>query len=141
MQKTHPTYLHIRPEGALPDIERLAPFAAILVIDDDSDEMWRWDAARWLVASGCRVLLAWGKECESWAESVDDALLEAFDYDDIPDDKHITTTWHEDEDLEEVFWFARHRAKHPTLVLGTTLILHIAERGRKDELEALYGQA
>ncbi|WP_020654665.1 DUF7684 family protein [Massilia niastensis] len=141
MHKPHLTYLQILPEGELPDIARHAPFAAILVVDDDADEMWRWDAARWLVASGCRFLLAWGKKCESWAESVDDAALEAFDYDDIPEDKRVLTTWDEDEDLEEVFWFARHRARHPALALETTLILHIATRDRKDELEALYARA
>lgn len=141
MHKTPPTYLQLRPEGELPQLDRLAPFIAVLAVDEIVPEMWQWEVSRWLVASGCRYLLAWGKNCDSWAESVDDANLEAFDYEDIPADKVVMTTTHEDEELEEVFWFAKNRARHPALALGTTVVLHIAERGRRDEFEALYAKA
>lgn len=135
------SYLHIRPHEDLPPIDRYPPFLAVLVVDAVCDEMWRWDACRWLAASQCRYLAAWGEACEDWAESALDAQLEAFDYEDIPAEKLLMTTSHEDEDLEEVFWFARHKARHPALQLGQAVIIHIAERGRKQELEALYAAA
>ena len=134
-------YLQLRPHDALPDLTALAPFMAIVVIDDDSDEMWRWDVARWLVASGCRSMLAWGRECESWHDAVEDAALEAFDYDDIPPEQIVTVSQHADEDLDEVFWFARHRASHPALRLNTAVILHVAMRGRPDDLLAQLAEA
>lgn len=141
MNNIKATYLQLRPEGPLPDLGHLAPYMAVVVIDDDSDEMWRWDVARWLVASGCRFMLAWGKECESWHDAVDDARDEAFDYDDIPPEEFVMTTWHEDEELEEVFWFARHRASHPALRLSNVVLLHVAAHGRPDELMAQFSEA
>lgn len=129
-------YLQLPPHAPLPDLTHLAPFMAIVVIDDDSDEMWRWDVARWLVTSGCRVLLAWGKECESWQEAVDDAALEAANYDDVEPEQAVIATAHGDDDLDELFWYARHRASHPALRLSTTVILHVAMLGRPDELQA-----
>ena len=141
MQAHQAHYLQLRPHGALPDLTHLSPFMAVVVIDDDSDEMWRWDVARWLAESGCRYMLAWGKECESWRDALEDAALEAVDYDDVPPEQAVLATSHEDEDLDEVFWFARHRASHPALRFTTAVILHVAARGRPDELLAQFADA
>lgn len=86
--------------------------------------MWQWDVSRWLVASGCRYMLAWDKECSAWDDAVDEADLERFDYGDIPDEEVVMTTRHEDDDLEEVFWFAKNRARHPAIDLNETLLIH-----------------
>lgn len=141
MQSHKAHYLQLRPHDALPDLTHLAPFMAVVVIDDDSDEMWRWEVARWLVDSGCRYMLAWGKECADWREALEDAALEAVDYDDVPPEEAVLSTSHEDEDLEEVFWFARHRASHPALRFNTAVILHVALRGQPDELLAQFADA
>ena len=141
MQAHKAHYLQLRPHAALPDLGHLSPFMAVVVIDDDSDEMWRWDVARWLVDAGCRYMLAWGKECESWRDAVDDAALEAADYDDVPPEQAVLATSHEYEDLDEVFWFARHRASHPALRFTDAVVLHVAARGRPDELLAQFADA
>jgi hypothetical protein len=135
-------YLHLLPDGALPDLQ-LPPFLAIVLVEDEVSESWMWDACRWLVASGCRVMLAWGRDAQAWREAVDDAALEAVDYEDAPDERSVVATAHEadDEDIDDVFWFARHRAAHPALPLTAALILHIAPAARQDELEARYADA
>ena len=140
MQKTS-AYLHLPPDGELPVMKDKTPFLAIVVADDEVSQMWQWDASRWLAEAGCRVMLAWGKDAEAWAEAVDDASQEAVDYEDIPEDRLVVTTSHEDEDLEEAFWFAKHRAAHPALALGRTLIVHIAAAPRREEIEAAYAEA
>jgi hypothetical protein len=140
MQKTV-NYLQLIPDGELPEMKDATPFLAILILDDEVTEMWQWEASRWLVAAGCRFMLAWGKECEAWHDSVDDANLEAFDYEDIPEDRVVMTTWHEDEDLEEVFWFAKHRAAYPAFPLNRIMILHVAAQPRKEALEAAWADA
>jgi hypothetical protein len=140
MQKTV-SYLHLLPDGELPPMKDTTPFLAIVLIEDEVSEMWRWDASRWLVESGCRFMLAWGKDCSAWDDSVDEANLEAFNYEDIPPEKFVMTTWHEDEDMEEVFWFAKHRAAHPALPLYRTLIVHIAAQARKADIEAAWADA
>lgn len=141
MLTTKAHYIQLRPHADLPDLQHLQPFMAIVIADDDSDEMWRWEVARWLAVSGCRFMLAWGKECESWREAVEDAALEAADYDDVAPEQTVLTTSHEDEDLDEVFWFARHRASHPALQLANVVILHVADIGRPDELMAQFTDA
>jgi hypothetical protein len=140
MQKTV-NYLHLLPDGPLPQLMDSAPFLAIVIADEEVAQMWQWEASRWLVEAGCRVLLAWGKDADAWAEAVQEAGQEAFDYEDIPQEQLVVATAHEDDDLDEVFWFARHRAAHPACTLNRTLILHVAGAPRREALEAAWASA
>jgi hypothetical protein len=141
MQKKILTYLQLPPGSEPPALDHLAPFLAIVLSEEESPELWQADIARWLVASGCRYVLAWGRDCAAWQEMVDDAGLEAFDYEEIPEEDRVMTTRHEDEEREEVFWFAKHRAAHPSHGFKATVILDISALGRKDEIEAEYADA
>ena len=134
-------YLHLTPSSALPVLEGLRQFKAIIVADAEVQETMMWDVSRWLVESGCQYALAWGEDCEQWRKAVEDAALEAVNYEGVPDAQQVLATAHEDEDLEEVFWFARHRAAHPAHELGATLILHIADAPNREALEAQYHDA
>jgi hypothetical protein len=133
-------YLHLPPDADLPELH-LPPFIAIVLVEDEVSETWQWDACRWLVDAGCRYLLAWGKDCEAWNEAVDEAAQEAANYEDVAPERQVLTAAFEDEDMDEVFWFARHRAAHPGVPLNTTLVVHIAPSERKDEIQALYADA
>ncbi|MGB9108360.1 MAG: hypothetical protein WCC39_06700 [Telluria sp.] len=141
MQKKLPTYLQLPPGSEPPALDHLAPFLAIVLAEEEVPELWQAEISRWLVASGCRYLLAWGKDCESWHDMVDDAALEAHDYEEVPAEDQVIATWHEDEEREEVFWFAKHRAAHPSHSFKATVILDIAAAGRKDLIEAEYADA
>lgn len=141
MQKPVIRYLHLTPDSDLPALEGLSHFKAVLVVEADVAEMTMWETSRWLVESGCALALAWGKECEAWREAIEDASLEAVNYEDVPDEQKLIVTAHEDEELGEAFWFARHRAAHPAHDLRATLILHIADTPRREELEAEYRDA
>jgi hypothetical protein len=37
----------------------------------------------------CRYMLAWGNECGTWHGSVDEANLERYDYEDMPDEELV----------------------------------------------------
>lgn len=141
MQKKILTYLQLRPGGEPPALDHLSPFLAIVLAEEEVDELWQAEISRWLVASGCRYLLAWGKDCEAWHDMVDDAALEAVDYEEVPDEHKVIATWHEDEDVEEVFWFAKHRAAHPSHSFKATVILDISLLSRKEEVEQAYNDA
>lgn len=143
MQRKTITYLHLPPDADLPDLGNRPPFHAIVLAEDEVVEMWLWDVARWLVASGARYVQAWGKEAAAWTEAVDDAALEAVDYDDAPAERQVLVSAHEpdDEDMDEVFWFAKHRAAHPALPLDAVLIVHVASGPRKEEVETSYADA
>lgn len=91
--------------------------------------------------SGCLFVMTWGQDCKLWHDGADWALLEMFDFGDIPDDRDALTTWHTDETLDEVFWFAGHCASHPTVDLEQTIILHVSRLERGAELTAQYDAA
>lgn len=140
MLKSTLRYLHLTPDQPLPALEGLSSFKLILVAEAVVEEMTMWETCRSLVASGCLLALAWGQQAESWREAIDDAFLEATNYEDLDDAQTLIATAHEDEELDEVFWFAKHRAAHAA-PLRDTLILHIAGAARRDELEAQYRDA
>lgn len=140
MQTPAPKYFHFHPDADLPVLEGLRAFKTILVADVEVQETTMWDISRWLIASGSLYVLVWGKDSEQWREAVEDAALEAVNYEDVAEQHRVLVTAHEDDDLEEVFWFARHRASHPA-DLQDTLILHIADTPRREELEDAYSDA
>jgi len=71
-------------------------------------------------------MMAWGRKCSEWDDSVDHANLRPFDYGDIPEDAFVMTTWHDHDSLKEVFWYSENTAFHPSLELDQTYIIHIA---------------
>lgn len=144
MHNTSPHYLQLQPDGELPPLEDKPPFKAILIVDDEASEMWQWEVSRWLVEKGCRYLMAWGGACEAWKDSVEDACLEAFNYEGVPEDKLVITSSHDDEELSDVFWFSKHRAHHPAHDLKPVWLLHVAaeaNQARQDALLAEYEDA
>jgi hypothetical protein len=134
-------YLHLSSGDALPVIDHLSPFMAIVLVEEDVEEMWQWEVCRWLAASGARFVLTWGRDAAGWSEAVDEAASELHDYEDVADELAVMTTAHEDEDMEEVFWYARHRAVHRALQLGTTLIIDVTDDSREDDVRALYQES
>ena len=86
-------------------------------------------------------MMAWGRECSTWDDSVDWANIDRFGERPIPHDEFVVTSWHEDESLSEVFCFAKTLAKHPSVDLDQTIILDISAASRRDELLSLYDAA
>lgn len=131
-------YVRIEPGKELPNVAAFKPFRAVVVVDDFVSSTWQSTVSAWLVGSGCLYMMAWGRECSSWDDSVDFANLEVFDFKDIPDDQFVMTTWHEDEALTDVFWYSKHCALHPTVELQNTLLVHIGTQDREAEFMVGY---
>ena len=134
------SYVHL-PVGEAPPDNPPGPFRAVLVSEVPAPEEWRRTVCGWLVGSGCLSFSAWGLDCESWHDGVDTANLEAFDYGEIPDEKFIMTTWHENEPLAEAFWYVEFCAFHPTIELPRILIIDVSSKERGDEILEAYRQA
>ncbi len=83
-------------------------------------------------------MMAWGIECSSWDDSVDYANIESFNCENIPDDKFVMTTWHENESIEEVFLFSKSHANHSSVNIKNTLLIHISDCQKKNEYTDLY---
>lgn len=84
-------------------------------------------------------MMAWGRNCSSWDDSVDIANIEQFA--DISESKFVMTTWHADESLSEAFWFSKNCASHPVIKLERTVVIHIAGEAREKELLTAYRDA
>jgi hypothetical protein len=135
-----PRYLHLRPGQRPPELEA-RPFRAILLAEQSVEDAWLHEIAAWIVERGSLYVIAWGMDCEKWHDSVDWAVLEDFDYGDIPDERFVMTTWHDEEPLSEAFWFAGHCATHPDVELEETIILHIAAEAREDAVLRDYADS
>ena len=86
-------------------------------------------------------MLAWGKGCSSWDDSVDYANIDAWDCGNIPDEHFVMTTWHDDEPLEDVFGFARVAAWHSDVELKTCVLLDVGHEDRKEEMISAFQNA
>ncbi len=134
-------YCHLSPGEKLPDIS--APLASrmVVVVEAEVSPKWRVLVSDWIAKSGCLYMMAWGRDCSLWDDSVDMANIEAFDFGEIPEDKFIMTTWHDDEPLSEVFWYAKNNAPHSFVELEGTVLLHISAERRERELLDAYAAA
>ncbi|MGJ7608915.1 DUF7684 family protein [Variovorax sp. LT1R20] len=136
-----PVYFHVQPGAALPSIGHLAPFRAVVIIEGDVSVKWRADVSDWLVNSGCLYMMAWGRDCTLWDDSVDWANIDQFPFENIPEDRFVVTTWHDRDPLDDVFYFCKHLAIHATVELPQVILLHIAPNGNADSMLHAYVRA
>ena len=61
-----------------------------------------------------------------------------FDNGDIPEDKYVFTTWHENEPLKEVFRSSKNDAFHPIVDIQNTVIIHISSNNKEKTFLAEY---
>lgn len=120
-----PCYLHLRPDSE-PPILKASPYRIVVIADLAVPDDWLNRISEWIVAIGSLYVVAWGVDCEKWHDSVDWAVLELFEFGDIPDDRFVMTTWHSNEPISEAFWYAGHCAAHPDVDLTDTIIVHVA---------------
>lgn len=134
-------YQRIEEAGNLPDLERLKPFKAVVIIETQISQKRQADVSDWLVRSGCRYMMVWGPGCSGWDDSVDLANLQRFSFGDIPDKEFVMTTWHDGDSLDDVFHFARTFAVtyDQSEALPNALLLHLSEVDKRNELEIRYG--
>ena len=138
---TDPIYVRISEGEPFPDISSYGPFRAVVVLDGAYSPEWQDEASDWLVRSGCLYMMAWGENCSSWDDSVDFANIRKFDFQEIPDESFVMTTWHDNEPLEEVFWFAGFCAHQGDVELDSTLIVHVGRADRSTEMRERFQAA
>lgn len=111
-------------------------FKAVVIIEQDVSNDWRNQISDWLVESGCKYMMAWGRDCSLWDDAVDWTCV----INEVDGGIHnlVMTTWHERDSLEEVFYFAQHHAIHPDWNLETLVVIHISETDKTQEFEALH---
>jgi hypothetical protein len=125
-------YFQIQEGVELPSLKELDPFKVVLIAESDVSQEWQNIVSEWIVHSEAYYVIAWGNNCSLWDDSVDLANIAQFE-DGIPNDQYVTTTWHDDEELNEVFWFAKNSAFNQYHDLKEIVILHISEENKGSE--------
>ena len=121
-----PLYVHLPPEAVPPVLPFGEPFRAVVAAEVAVSVTWMSAVSEWLVRSGCLYAMAWGPQGTNWDNAIDEANLEEHNFGEIPEGKFVMTTWHDNEPLEEVFWFCKNNAYHSIVALHRTLLLHIS---------------
>lgn len=130
------------PAGAaLPPRHDAGAFKAIIVIEQAASPDWRNAVCDWLVRSRCLYAMTWGHECSVWHDCVDEASLAMHNFEDTSEDDHVMTTWHENEPVDNVFWYSEFCAAHPTIEIFSTLIVDVTVTSRRDDLISRYAKA
>jgi len=119
------TYIHLAPDSAPPEI-RTGPSKFVVLVEAEVSREWQQRVSDWLVASGCLYMMAWGRECSTWDDSVDWANIGQYGSGPIPEAAHVVTTCHDGEPLADVFRFAKTVAQHACIDLVDTIILDIS---------------
>jgi len=137
-----PRYIHLEPTtSSFKNLEIISPFAAVVVIDAKVHSNWRKNVSDWLVEKGCLYMMAHGDECSLWDDSVDTANLEVYNGSKIPYHKFVTTTWHDNDSLEDVFYFAKECALPFSPHIKNIVIFDITEVSREQIILSRYEDA
>lgn len=133
-----PQYIHLPSGSSTQALDVEPPFAAIVIIDAEVSPEWRHEVSEWLIEAGCLNMMAWGRDCSLWDDSVDWAFLKAFNFGDYPEEKFVTTSWHEDESLEDVFHFALGCLEYSGTLVESIVILDVRDISREDVILARF---
>ena len=85
--------------------------------------------------------MAWGVGCAAWEVSIDASVRQGFGEKEVPSDRIVIATSHDDEPLSTVLWFSKHTAMHPCYSLENVVLLHLVPVPRERELCAQYAAA
>ena len=134
-------YIKLPSNSEPTDISLFNPFKAVVIIEDEVTNEWQNKISDWLVESGCKYMMAWGLECSSWDDSVDCSCIAKHNDYGFTKDQCVITTWHENENLNEVFFYAKHVACHEAFQLEDLLVIHISTSNKESELREIYNDA
>jgi hypothetical protein len=133
-------YIHLEPDASLPEITN-QPSRMVVIVEAEVSLEWQAQVSDWIVRAGGLYMMAWGIECSSWDDSVDWANIDKYGAEPIPEAGFVVTTWHDDEPLEEVFWFSKNVAGHTLVDLERTILLHISTVESGERLIKAYAEA
>jgi hypothetical protein len=131
------SYIHF--DGTEPvGISTTAASKVILLADKSVPDEWMHELCAKIADTACYYFMSWGTNCEEWHDFVDEAHLAFHNYGDIPDEKHMMTTWHDNEPMRDIFWFCKTCAHHLVHELPSTLIIHITDTAKEEEIKRAY---
>ncbi|WP_350334319.1 DUF7684 family protein [Coralliovum pocilloporae] len=133
-------YKHLLPEKDISILDEKLSYKCVLLSEMKATASYRNSLCRQLINSGCKYFMAWGTECETWHDSMDTAVLEKSNYDEVPADEMVITTWHDGESIVDVLRFAKIDAckSYTDEPLNELLVLDTSEQNRKAVVQEYF---
>lgn len=125
----------------LPGISHLAPFKAVLAIEDNVNDARQHEVSSWLVESGGKYVMICGDSCQSWEQSIRQANLSLVNIEDMKPEEFVMITTHEHDRLRNVFWHAKKAARHTHVKFDNIVTIHIGNRNRSVEYLSMFNKA
>lgn len=136
-------FLRLEPPYETPIPHFTAPFVAVvLACDPTITPKKQADISAELVARDCRYMLAWGRNATSWDDSVDLAIISTDPDFNPSEERHVMTTWHDNETIEDVIGFAIHNTNFDSHDFHDYLALMIGTNSENESelLRAIHNQ-
>ena len=124
-------YIRLGEQGALPPIGNLAPFKAVLAIEDPVSGDRQRQVSEWLVEMGGMYVMICGANCDSWRDSIRRANLEQVPLEEIRPEQFVMITIHAHERLRSVFRHAKKYARHTDVDLHNIVTVHVSRQDRE----------
>lgn len=133
-------YFRLTESSTLPALQQLAPFKAVLAIEDNVSYARQCEVSSWLVEIGGRYVMLCGEGCKSWQETIRQANLDRVNLEDMKPEEFVMITMHVHEKLRSVFWHAKKHARHSHVKFGDTVTIHIGNQDRSVEYLSMYSK-
>ena len=133
-------YIQLGENSILPQIDNLAPFKAVLAIEDPVSRERQRQVSEWLVEMGGMYVMICGSDCESWQQSIRKANLERIPLEQIRPEQFVMLTVHMHEPLRSVFRHAKKYARHTDVELHNIVTVHISQQNREVDYHSQFNK-
>ncbi len=134
-------YIQLNEDNALPAVRHLAPFKAVIAIEDPVSRDRQSEICLWLVESGCKYVMICGEHYPGWEDMVRQINLDQVSLDAMTPEQFIMITTHAREGLRSVFWHAKKHAKHSHVKMTDIVTLHIGKQNRSTDYLSIFHKA
>ena len=134
-------YFQLTESNALPGIRHLAPFKAVLAVEDNVSRNRQTEISNWLVEMGSKYVMICGDDCQNWEEAIRRANLARVNIEDMQPEEFVMITNHARDRLRNVFWHAKKHAHHTHVKLANTITIHIGNQNRSVEYLSMFSKA
>lgn len=131
-------YIQLTESNVLPAIKNLAPFKAVLAIEDPVSRTRQHEISTWLVEMGSKYVMICGESCQEWEEKIRRVNLSQVSIEDMTPEEFVMITTHAGEGLRSVFWHAKKHAHHTHVKIENIVTVHIANRNRSVEYLSIF---
>lgn len=126
-------------ENLIPPFSGEEYVGVVWAADGTFDEAARIKVVGALIDSGCRYIVCGGVDCEEWHDDADVAFanLEATSDSEVP---FVMTTWHRNESMEDVVFFATYCTNFDDHDFKFLLVLVVGEASDRADCVARISQ-